>query len=90
MKTQKISNSQSNLEKEKWSCSRLYYKTSHQKQKIKIKNKTSHQNNIVLAQKYRSMEQERKPRNKPMYLWPINLRQKRQDYTPEEKRQCLQ
>ena len=65
MKTQKISNSQSNLEKEKWSCSRLYYKTSHQ-------------NNIVSAQKYRSMEQERKPRNKPTHLWSINL-QWRQD-----------
>ena len=72
MKTQKISNSQSNLEKEKWSCSRPYYKTSHQ-------------NNIVSAQKYRSMKQERKPRNKPMYLWSINLRQKRQDYTTEKK-----
>ena len=30
---------------------------------------------MVMAQKqkYRSMEQDRKPRNKPMHLWPINL-----------------
>ena len=27
------------------------------------------------------MEQERKPRNKPMHLWSITLWQKRQDYT---------
>ena len=41
---------------------RLYYKASHQ-------------NSMVLAQKYkyRSMEQDRKPRNKPMWLWSINL-----------------
>ena len=31
----------------------------------------SHQNSMVLAQKqkYRPMEQDRKPRNKPMHLW---------------------
>ena len=31
----------------------------------------SHQDSMVLAQrqKYRSMEQDRKPRNKPMHLW---------------------
>ena len=35
----------------------------------------NNQNNIVLAQKqtHRSMEQDGKPRNKPMDLWPINL-----------------
>ena len=51
----------------------------------------SHQNSIVLAQKqtYRSMEQGRKPRNKPMHFWPINLWQKRQEHTME-KRQSLQ
>ena len=37
---------------------RLYYKASHQ-------------DSMVLAQKqkYRPMEQDRKPRNKPMHLW---------------------
>ena len=29
--------------------------------------------NLAQKQKYRSMEQNRKPRNKPMYLWPTNL-----------------
>ena len=35
----------------------------------------SHQNSMVLAQKqkYRSKEQDRRPRNKPMRLWSINL-----------------
>ena len=38
---------------------RLYYKSY------------SHQDSMILAQKqkYRSMEQDRKPKNKPMYLW---------------------
>jgi len=40
-----------------------------------------HQNSRVLAvkQKYRS-EQDRKPRNKPIHLWSINLWQRRQEY----------
>ena len=35
----------------------------------------SHHNSMVLAQKqkYRSMEQDRKPRNEPTHLWSINL-----------------
>ena len=35
----------------------------------------SNQDNMVLAQKqkYRSMEQDRKPRDKPMQLWSTNL-----------------
>ena len=46
----------------------------------------SHQISImVLAQKekYGSMEQDRKPRNKPTHLWSINLQQRRQEYTME-------
>ena len=48
------------------------------------------QSSMVLAQKqkYRSVEQDRKPRNKPTHLWSINLQQRRQDYTME-KRQPL-
>ena len=46
-------------------------------QRTMIKNKSqilknySHQDSMVLAQKqeYRPMEQDRKPRNKPMHLW---------------------
>ena len=49
---------------------RLYYKASHQ-------------DSMVLAQrqKYRSMEQNRKPRDKSTHLWTPYLRQKRQKYT---------
>ena len=53
--------------------------------------KASHQNHVVLAQrqKYRSVEQDRKPGIKPTHLQSTNLRQRRQKYTME-KRQPLQ
>ena len=65
METQKTLNSQSSLEKEEWSwrkqpsCLQI------------ILQSYSHQDNMLLAQKqkYRPMEQDRKPRNKPMHLW---------------------
>ena len=43
----------------------------------------SHQDSMVLAQrqKYRSMEQSRKPRDKSMHLWTPYLWQRRQEYT---------
>ena len=46
---------------------------------------------LVLAwiQNYRSMEQDRKPRDKPTHLWSPYLWQKNQEYTME-KRQPLQ
>ena len=45
----------------------------------------SHQDSMVLAQrqKYRSMEQNRKPRDKSTYLWTPYLPQRRQEYTME-------
>ena len=48
---------------------RLYYKVSHQ-------------DSLVLAQrqKYRSMEQNRKPRDKSTHLWTPYLRQRRREY----------
>ena len=51
---------------------RLYYKASH-----------SHQDSMVMAQrqKYRSMEQNRKPRDKSTHIWTPYLRQRRQEYT---------
>ena len=51
----------------------------------------SNQDNMVLArkQKYRSMEQDRKPRDKPTHLWSTYLWQRRQGYIME-KRQSLQ
>ena len=65
MEIQKTPNSQSRLEKEDWSwmnqASRLQV----------ILQSYSHQNSLVLAQKQknRSMEQDRKPRNKSMHLY---------------------
>ena len=43
----------------------------------------SHQDSMVLAQKqkYRTMEQDIKPRNKPMHLWVPYFWQRRQEYT---------
>ena len=64
MKTQKIPNSQSNLEKEEWN-------QRNQSSWIQtILQNYNHQDSMVLAQewKYRPMEQNRKPRNKPMHL----------------------
>ena len=51
----------------------------------------SHQDSMVLAQKqkYRPMEQDRKPRNKPMHLWVCYFWQNRQEYTMGQ-RQPLQ
>ena len=51
----------------------------------------SHQDSMVLAQKqkYRPMEQDRKPGNKPMHLWVPQFWQRRQEYTMGQ-RQPLQ
>ena len=42
---------------------------------------------MVLAQrqKYRSVEQNRKPRDKPTHLWTPYLSQRRQEYTMDKK-----
>ena len=47
--------------------------------------KACHQDSMVLAQrqKYRSMEQNRKPRDKSTHLWTPYLRQSSQEYTME-------
>ena len=65
METQKTLNSQRSLEKEEWgwrnqpACLQI------------ILQSYSQQDSMVLAQKqkYRPMEQDRKPINKPMHLW---------------------
>ena len=74
METQKTPNSQSNLQQEQ---------RSWKNQPSWLYNKTRLQNNMVLAQKqkYRPMEQDRKPREKPMHLWAHYLWQRRQEYT---------
>ena len=52
----------------------------------------SHQDNMVLAQrqKYRSVEQNRKPRDKSMYLQTPYLRQRRQGDTMEKRQPLYQ
>ena len=85
METQKTLNSQSNLEKEEWSW-------RNQTSWLQIILQCySHQDSVVLAQKqkYIPMEQDRKPRNKPMHLWVPYFWQRRREYTMEQ-RQPLQ
>ena len=73
MEIQKTSNSQSNLEKEEWNWRNqpAWPQTLLQSH--------SHQDSMVLAQrqKYRSMEQNRKPRDKSIHLWTPYLWQRR-------------
>ena len=85
METQKIQNSQSSLEKEE-----LSWRSQPSWLQIILQN-YSHQDSMVLAQKqkYRPMEQDRKPINKPMPLLALNFWQRRQEYTMG-KRQPLQ
>ena len=76
-KYKKNSNSQSNLEKEEWNC-------RNQPAWLQgIVQSYSHQNSMFLAQrqKYRSMEQNRKPRDKSTHIWTPYLWQRRQEYT---------
>ena len=85
METQKTPNSQNNFEKEKrrWKNQAPWLQT--------ILQSYSNQDSMVLAQKqkYRSMAQDRKPRDKPTHIWSPCLWQRRQEYTME-KRQPLQ
>ena len=63
--TQKTPNSQSNLEKEKRSW-------RNQAPRLQtILQSYGNQDSMILAQKqkYRSMERDRKPRDKPMHIW---------------------
>ena len=64
METQKTPNSQNSLEKEEWRC-------RNQSSSFQIIIQSySHQESMVLAQKqkYRPMEHDKTPRNKPMHL----------------------
>ena len=69
MEIQKTQNSQSNLEKEKrsWRNQAPNLQT--------ILQSYSNEESMVLAQKqkYSSMEQDRKPRDKPTHIWPPYL-----------------
>ena len=65
METEKTPNSQISLEKEEWS-----WRDQPSSLQV-ILQSYSHQDSMVLAQKqkYRPMEQDRKPRDKSTYLW---------------------
>ena len=66
METQKILNSQNNLEKEKW----RWMNQGHGLQTI-LQRYSNHDSMVIAQkQKYRSMEQDRKPRDKPTHIWP--------------------
>ena len=85
VETQKTLSSQNSLEKEEWS-----WRNQPSWLQI-ILQSYSHRNSMVLAQKqkYRPMEQDRKPRNKPTHLWVSCFWQRRQEYTMGQ-RQPLQ
>ena len=77
MEIQKTLNSQSSLEKEEWNW-------RNQPTWLQaLLQSHSYQDSMVLAQrqKYRSMEQNRKPKDKSMHLWTPYLWQRRQEYT---------
>ena len=82
METQKTLNSQSSLEREEWS-----WRNQTSWLQI-ILQSYSHQDSMVLAQKqkYKPMEQDRKPRNKPRHLWVPYFWQRRQEYTMGQRR----
>ena len=84
MEIQKTSTSQSNLEEEEWN-----WKNQPAWLQALLQSH-SHQDSMVLAQrqKYRSMEQNRKPSDKSTHIWTPYLWQRRQEYTME-KRQSL-
>ena len=85
METQKAPNSQSSFEKEgSWRNQPSWLQI--------ILQSYSHQGSMVLAQKqkYISMEQDRKPRNKPTHLWVRYFWQRSQEYTMIYWRQPLQ
>ena len=77
--TQKTLKSQSSPETEEWSWENKPFWLQV------ILQSYSHEGSMVLAQKqkYRPMEQDRKPRNKPMHLWVPYFWQRRQEYTME-------
>ena len=83
-KYKKTSNSQSYLEKEEWNW-------RNQPTWLQaLLQSHSYQDSMVLAQsqKYWSMEQNRKPRDKSTHIWTTYLWQRRQEHTME-KRQSL-
>ena len=80
MEIQKALNSQSNLEKEEWN-------QRNQPASLQaLLHSHSHQDSMVPAQrqKYRSMEQNRKPRDKSTHLWTLILTKEARIYNGEK------
>ena len=69
MERQKNLNSQSNLEKEEWNWKESAFLTSDYTTKLQL----SRQYGTAERQKYRSVEQNRKPRDKSTHLWKSYL-----------------
>ena len=86
MDTQKILNSQSSLEKEEWS-----WRNQSSWLQITLQSYSQQDSIMLLAQKqkYRPMEQDGKPINKPMYPGVPYFWQRKQEYTMGQ-RQPLQ
>ena len=82
METQKILNSQNNLENEEWSW-------RNQTPWLQVILQSYSNQTQITKLDTRSMEEDRRPRNILMYLCPTNLWQRRQECTME-KRQPLQ
>ena len=79
-KFKKAPNTHSNFQKEKWN----WRKQDPGLQAIL--QSYSHQNMLLASkQRYRSMEQDIKPINKPTHLLPINLQQRKEGYKMEER-----
>ena len=85
VESEKILNSQGNIEKENQS------QGHHNARFQVVLQSCDHQDSVVLAQKqtHRSMEQNREPRNGSLTLWSTNIRQSRKDY-PLGKGRSLQ
>ena len=78
MEIQKTSNSQSNLEKEEWN-----WRNQPAWPQALLQGHSKDSMVLAQRQKYRSMEQNRKPRDKSTHLWISYLWQRRQEYTME-------
>ena len=77
IETQKTPNSQRNIEKEKQNQRNQCFWIQT------ILQSYSHKNSMVLVQKqkYRLVEQDRKPRNKLKHLWSTDVWQRRQEHS---------